>query len=105
MTNPPKRHVTVSLRMTRFELPPVESALIVGRRSGIGSIALEKALGEMMPGTFHRIEVQHPIIEAVIVREPHFRRITQEGLVELLVRHAEGMMDETEALRVTADLV
>jgi hypothetical protein len=105
MSNQPKRHVTVSLRMTRFELPPVESALIVGRRSGIGSMALEKALAEMMPGTFHRIAVEHPVIEAVILREPHFRRISQEGVIQLLIRHAEGMMDETEALRVTADLV
>ena len=105
MSNEPKRHVTVSLRMTRFELPPVESALVVGRRAPIGSNALEKALAELMPGTFRRIEVEHPVIEAVIIRESHSRRISEDGLVRLLIRHAEGMMDETEALRVTAELV
>jgi len=105
MSNQPKRHVTVSLRMTRFELPPVESALVVGRRSPIGSNALEKALGELLPGVFRRIEVQHPVIEALIVRDSHTRRISEDKLVRLLIRHAEDMMDETETLRVTADLV
>jgi|SRR5678816_1334161 hypothetical protein len=105
MSSQLKRHVNVSLRMTRFELPPVESALVVGRKAPIGSNALEKALAEIMPGTFRRIEVEHPIIEAVIIREAQSRRISEDGLVRLLVRHAEGMMDETEALRVTAELV
>ena len=91
--------------MTRFELPPVQSALVVGRRSPFGSKSLEKALAEIMPATFRRIEVEHPVIEAVIVRESHLRRISEEKLVGMLVRHAEDMMDETEALRVTADLV
>src|SRR5437868_13114559 len=105
MSDQPKRHVNVSLRMTRFELPPVESALVVGRRAPIGSNALEKALAELMPGTFRRIEVEHPVIEAVIIRESHSRRISEDRLVRLLIRHAEGMMDETEAFRVTAELV
>jgi hypothetical protein len=91
--------------MTRFELPPVASALVVGRRSPIGSNALEKALAEIMPGMFRRVEVEHPIIEAVIVRESHLRRISEDTIVGLLIRHAEDMMDETDALRVTAELV
>ncbi len=41
----------------------------------------------------------------MIIRESHSRRISEDRLVRLLLRHAEGMMDETEALRVTAELV
>jgi hypothetical protein len=105
MSDRPKRHVTVSLRMSRFELPPVESALIVGRKSSIGSNALVKALDEIMPGAFRRVEVQHSVVEAVVLRESDLGRIGAEKLVQLYVRHAEGMMEETEVLRVTSDLV
>jgi hypothetical protein len=105
MSELPKRHVMVSLRMSRFELPPVESALIVGGKSPIGSNALAKALDEIMPGAFRRVEVQHPVIEAVLIRESDAGRIGAEKLVQLYVRHAEGMMEQTEVLRVTSDLV
>jgi hypothetical protein len=105
MSDRPKRHITVSLRMTQFEIPPVNSALIVGRRSPIGSNALEKAMEEILPGAFVRVEVQHPVIEAVIVRRSIARRISQDKLVDLFVRHAEDMMEDTEALRVTCELV
>jgi hypothetical protein len=105
MSDRPKRHVTVSLRITRFELPPVATALVVGRKSPIGSNALEKALAEIMPGAFCRVEVEHPVIEAVIMRETIARQISRDKLIQLFVRHAEDMMDETEALRVACDLV
>lgn len=100
----PKRRVSVDLRMSRFELPPVQSALVVGRKAPIGSRAMEKALAEMMPDAFVRIEVDHETIEAVIVRKAHLRRLPEERLVSLLVRQTESVIDETEMLRVTMEL-
>ncbi|MEC7521226.1 MAG: hypothetical protein VYE22_15215 [Myxococcota bacterium] len=90
--------------MSRFELPPVQSALVVGRKAPIGSRAMEKALAEMMPEAFTRIEVDHETIEAVIVRRAHLRRLPEERLVALLVRQTESVIDETEMLRVTMEL-
>lgn len=100
----PKRRVSVDLRMSRFELPPVQSALVVGRKAPIGSRAMEKALAEMMPEAFTRIEVDHETIEAVIVRRAHLRRLPEERLVALMVRQTESVIDETEMLRVTMEL-
>jgi hypothetical protein len=105
MSDRPKRHVTVTMKMSRFELPPVESALVVGRKSPIGSNALEKALAEIMPGAFQRVEVQHPVIEAVIVRTADARLVNADKLVDMFVRNAEGVMQDTEALRVTCGVV
>jgi hypothetical protein len=105
MSDRTKRHIAVTLRMSQFELPPVNSALVVGRRSPIGSNALENALEEILPGAFVRVEVQHPVIEAVLVRRSITRRIDQDKLVELFVRHAQDTMEDTEALRVTCELV
>ena len=96
----PKRRVSVDLRMSRFELPPVQSALVVGRKAPIGSRAMEKALAEMMPDAFVRIEGDHE----TIVRKAHLRRLPEERLVSLLVRQTESVIDETEMLRVTMEL-
>lgn len=104
MTSKSRRRVTVGLRMSHFELPPVEGALIIGRKAPIGSLAMEKALTEMMPGTFVRVPVEHPIIEAVIVRQSHLKRIDHGRLIELLIRNSEDVIEETEALRVSIEL-
>lgn len=100
----PSRRVSIDVRLSRFDLPPVESALVVGRRAVIGSRAMEKALEEMMPEAFVRIDVEHPMIEALLVRRAHLRRVPEETLVAFLIRHAEAVIDDTEMLRVSMNL-
>ena len=99
-----RRRLTIHARMARFDLPPVESALVVGKRAPIGSRAMEKALLEMLPGAYKRIEVEHPMIEAIIVRTSHLHRVPEEVLVNFLIQHCEQLVDESEMLRVALDI-
>lgn len=76
----------------------------MGLRSTIGPQALEKALQEMVPGDFRRIDVEHEVVQALLVNEAHFRRIPEAKIVELILRHTEGMMDATESLHIDMDV-
>ncbi|MCA9532612.1 MAG: hypothetical protein KC593_03000 [Myxococcales bacterium] len=94
----PSARAELRIRLSRFNLPPVQSALVVGKRASIGSRAMAKALDEMMPGAFRRIDVDHPLIESILCRDAHLRRISAEKLVPLIVRHAEAFMADTDTL-------
>lgn len=96
--------LSLDVRIARFELPPVHSALVVGRRSPIGPKALLAALQEMMPDTFEALELEHEVIQAVIVNTKHSRRIPLPRLVDLLVANTESLIDESETLRVELDI-
>ena len=98
------RNLTINIKIRRFLLPPVSSALVVGRRAPIGTTAMSKALEEMMPGTFTYLRVEHPVVESLIVRIAHLRRVPQDQLVALVLRHVEGVMDETEMLHIDLDI-
>ena len=93
-----KARIDLNLRLSRFRLPPVESALAIGRRAVIGSNAMAKALEEMLPDQFLKIEIEHDVIEAIIVRKVHLTRVPQERLVPILLRHAERFMADTDTL-------
>lgn len=97
--------IELSLRMQRFHLPPVESALVIGKRAGIGPKAMSKALAEMVPGAFTLIEVDHPVAEAVIVRNVHLRTVPADRLVAILLARCEPIMDESDMLHVRLDVV
>ncbi|MGE0784878.1 MAG: hypothetical protein AB7S26_04255 [Sandaracinaceae bacterium] len=99
-----KRRATVNMKATRFNLPPVESALIVGKKAPIGSRAMEKALAEMLPDAFIRIDVQHSVIESLIVRQAHLKRIPRDQLVGYLVEQCGSIMDDSEMLRVSLEI-
>jgi hypothetical protein len=96
--------VDLQLRIRRFNLPPVQSALVMGRRAVIGSKAMSKALDEMIPGAFRRFDVEHPLIEAVIVREAHLRRVPSERLIPIIVKHAEQFMSDADTLHLDIDV-
>ncbi len=93
------------MRLTRFDLPPVKSALVIGRKSIIGPEAFRRALQEMMPDAFLAFEVaDHEVVQTVLINVKHTRRIPTEKLVDLIVRNAETMMDPTEALAIELDI-
>ncbi len=99
-----RSQIRLTMDIQRFRLPPVESVLVVGKRASIGPKAMEKALSEMMPGTFTLVPVEHPVVEAVIVRSGHLRRVPKEKLVPVILRQSEGLMDETEMLHFELDI-
>ena len=99
-----RTRIQMTMEITRFRLPPVESALVVGKRAGIGPKAMEKALAEMVPGAFQLVAIEHPIIEAIIVRSSHLRRVPQDKLVPLIVRNCENLMDDTDMLHFELDI-
>ncbi len=99
-----RRRVSLKVELQRFRLPPIDSALIIGRRAAIGPTAMAKSLEEMVPHEFERVDVEHPRIQTILVHTAHLRRIPKERLVEVLVQQAEDMIDETEMLHVTLDV-
>lgn len=98
----PSRRANIQLRFTQFGVPPVEDALIIGKAAPIGSHAIAKAFEEMSPHTFRLIEVDHPVVEAVLVRVSNLRKLPENVLIPMLLRHAEAIMDETETLHLSA---
>jgi len=94
------RTVTLHATFSHFALPPVRDALIVGRKAAIGPHALHESLEVLMPEQFELIHVDHPTIEAVLVRRSDLRKFPKEKFVPLLLEMAEGIMDETDCLRV-----
>lgn len=60
---------------------------------------MAKAFDEMLPGEFEVFEVKHPVVEALVVRKAHLRRVPEDKLLTVLLRHAETLMAEDEMLR------
>lgn len=102
---PPQRRARVHMEIRHFKLPPVESALVVGVRSPIGPNAMEKALQEMMPHQYVRVDVDNERIQTIFLQATHLRRIPKQRLVQLILTNCEEMIDGTEMLHVTLDVL
>jgi hypothetical protein len=96
----PRRRINLQLRFTQYHLPPLDSALIIGRRAPVGANGISRAFQELSPATFRLIPVDHPVAEAVLVRTSDLRKLPQEALISRLLRLADQIMDEADTLHV-----
>jgi hypothetical protein len=103
-TLPPKRKAVIDFAFQRFALPPIQDALVIGRRAPVGANGVERAFHELTPGMYKLIQVDHPTIEAVLVRASDLRKIPEQELVRRIVEHAGAIMDASDALHVRMDI-
>jgi hypothetical protein len=98
---PPRRKINLELRFTQYHLPPLDSALIIGKRAPVGANGISRAFQELSPATFQMISVDHPVVEAVLVRASDLRKLPQQALIGRLLRLADQIMDEADTLHVS----
>jgi hypothetical protein len=95
-----RRKINLQLRFTPYHLPPLDSALIIGKRAPVGANGISRAFQELSPATFQLIPVDHPVAEAVLVRVSDLRKLPQQELIRRLLQLADQIMDETDTLHV-----
>jgi len=96
----PSRKINLELRLTHYHLPPVDNALIIGKRAAVGANSISRAFEELSPGTFRLIPVEHHVAEAVLVKASDFLKLPEAELVRRLLVQADQIMDETDTLHV-----
>ena len=96
----PQRRINLQLRFTQYHLPPLDSALIIGKRAPVGINGISRAFQELSPAAFQLIPVDHPVAEAVLVRVSDLRKLPQQELISRLLQLADQIMDETDTMHV-----
>jgi len=99
-----RKSIYMQMKFTRFALPPVRDALVIGKKAHVGSNAIQKAFEVMLPGLYKVVKVNHPYIEAVMVRKSILRKIKESICIPKIISYAESLMDETDSLRIEINL-
>lgn len=93
------RKATLSMKITEFEVPPMQDLLIIGRKAPVGPEAVRRMAEALSPDQFVIIKVEHPKIEAVLVRKTLFEMMDKDILMAIVLEEAEGLINETMVLR------
>jgi len=93
------RKALLSLKISEFEMPPMQDLLIVGRKAPIGPEAVRRMAEALSPEQFTLIRMNHPKIEAVLVRNSLLDLMDEQHLVRIVMEEAEKLISETTVLR------
>lgn len=95
----------ITMRMSEFEMPPMQDALIVGKRAPIGPEAARRMVDILSPEQYEIVKVDHPAIEAIVVRKALFNMLPQNKLIELLLEEGGKIANESTIVKTQVNIV
>lgn len=87
------RKAEVNIIFSEFEFPPMQDALLVGKRSPIGPEAVRRMVDILSPDQYETLEVEHEVIEAVVLRKSLSKMVSEEKLVKFLLEEGGNLAE------------
>lgn len=84
----------INMRLSEFEMPPMQDVLIVGRQAPIGPEAAKRMVDVLSPDQYEIIKLEHPLIEAIVLRKGLLSMLPQEKLLKLILEEGEKITNE-----------
>lgn len=99
----PKR-AEIQMQLSEFEIPPMQDVLIVGRNAPIGPEAAKRMVDVLSPDQYKIIKVDHPVIEAIVVRKVLINMIPEEKLCEFILEEGGRIVDASTIIKAHVNI-
>ncbi|MHB8917125.1 MAG: hypothetical protein ACYC4H_03820 [Desulfocucumaceae bacterium] len=96
------RTAEVYIRLTEFEIPPMQDILLVGKRAPIGPEAAKRMVDALSPEQYEVVPVEEGPLEAMVVRKSLLKLIPKEKLFPIILE--EGLKIATENMVIKAQI-
>jgi hypothetical protein len=95
----------VTMRISEFEMPPMQDVLIVGRRAPIGPEAARRMADILSPDQYDILKIDHPIVEALVVRKALLNMLPKDKLVDLILEEGGKIAMESTIVKAQVNIV
>ncbi|WP_371366487.1 hypothetical protein SRRS_08280 [Sporomusa rhizae] len=98
------KKVELSMRLSEFEIPPMQDVLIIGKKAPIGSEAAKRMVNILSPDQYEIKKLEHPSIEAIVIRKSLLNMLPQDKLISLVLEEGEKIANETMIVKVQLNI-
>lgn len=96
------RTADVSIRLSEFEIPPMQDVLLVGKQAPIGPEAARRMVDTLSPEQYEVVPVEEGPLEAMVIRKSLLKLIPKEKLLPIIME--EGLKIATEHMVIKAQI-
>ena len=101
-----KKIIDIDSTLTRFEVPPLQDVLIIGKEAPIGTEAMEQAVNFMSQGNYTVISFQDDdILEAMIVKNCVLRMAPEKLLTDFVKEEVRPGMCPKDMLKLRLEII
>lgn len=95
----------ITMRLSEFEMPPMQDVLLVGKRAPIGPEAARRMVDILSPEQYEIIKVDHTAIEAIVIRKVLLNMLPQEKLIALILEEGGKIANEAMIIKAQVNIV
>jgi hypothetical protein len=101
----PARKAQLNIKLSEFEIPPMQDVLLIGVKAPIGPEAARRMVDAMSPQQYEIIDIDHPIFEAVVIKKSLLNQIDRDKLLPVIVEESERIADTETVIKAQVNLV
>lgn len=105
LANENVRRAEISIRMSQFEIPPMQDVLLVGKRAPIGAEAVRRMVDAVSPEQYEIIRMEHEIFEAAVLRRSLVKLVPQEKLMKIILEEGERVAVQDSVIKAQVNIV
>lgn len=95
----------ITMRLSEFEVPPMQDVLIVGKKAPIGPEAARRMVDILSPEQYEIIEIEHSIIEAIVIRKSLTTMMDKDKLIALILEEGGKVANEATIIKAHINIV
>ena len=100
-----KKIIELDSTLSRFEVPPLQDILVIGREAPIGTKAMERAIEFISKGNYTIISFKDDkLIEAVIVRNCILRMVSKKILIDFIKEEIKSGMCAKDMFKLRIEI-
>lgn len=90
----PQRKADINIKLSEFEIPPMQDILLVGKRAPIGPEAVRRMVDAVSPEQYEIVRLNHEVFEAVVVKKSLLRLLPKEKLLPVVIEEGTRIADD-----------
>ncbi|MEW5920057.1 MAG: hypothetical protein AB1796_03690 [Bacillota bacterium] len=94
----------INMRISEFEVPPMQDVLFVGKRAPIGPEAARRMVDILSPNQYEIVRVNHTAFEALVIRKALFTMLPEDKLVTILLEEGGKVANESIIIKAQVNI-
>ena len=95
-----KPRFLMSLSFEEISIPPFRDILVLGRKCPHGKVGISKCLNLLAPDDFEIVELEDPLVEAILVSKRILSRMPAAKVIEILRERVFPYIVKGEVIKV-----
>ena len=101
----PQRQADITIKLSEFEIPPMQDILLVGKRAPIGPEAVRRMVDAVSPEQYEIIRLNHDeVFEAVVIKKSFLRLLPKEKLLPIVIEEGKRIADDNVVVRAQINI-